>query len=59
MYNLENGQYKTYIAILYISKLIAKIGGALYIKVGVMTLITFLVILIIILIIAIYLKLNS
>ena len=59
IHNLKNGQYKDCVTILYISKLIAKIGGALYIKVSITTLISSLVVLTIILIMAIYLKLNS
>lgn len=60
MYNYKNRQCEAYITILYINKLIAKIGrGALYIKVGVTTLITILVVFINILITPIYPKLNS
>ena len=59
MHNYKNGQYKAYRTILYISKLIAKIRGALYIKVDLTTLIAVLVVCTYILIIPIYPKLNS
>ena len=59
MYNYKNSQYKACVTILYISKLIAKIRGALYIKVDLTTLIAVLVVYTYILIMPIYLKLNS
>ena len=59
MRNYKNGQYEACVTILYISKLIAKIRGALYIKVDITILITVLVVYTYILIIPIYLKLNS
>ena len=59
MYNYKNSQYKACITILYISKLIAKIGGALYIKVDFITLIAVLVVCTCIPIMPIYSKLNS
>jgi len=59
MHNYENGQYKACATILYISKLIAKIRGALYIKVNLTTLITVLVVCTYIPIMPIYPKLNS
>jgi hypothetical protein len=59
MYNIENSQYKTYITILYISKPIIKIRGALYIKVSIITSISSLVVFTTIPIMPIYLTLNS
>jgi hypothetical protein len=59
IYNIENSQYETYITILYISKPITKIKGALYIKISVITSIGSLVVFITILIMPIYPILNS
>ena len=59
MYNYKNSQYKACVTILYISKPIAKIRGALYIKVDLITLIAVLVVYTYILIMPIYPKLNS